>query len=195
MATFDSRYALIKKAIEDMGYGYRATDELVGDLTVELLSRYTVSCGCLTDRLGTGIFIWVKSRLLERGFFDFGWDSEPEERHVTCVFHFPSWDAEKYGEWDDHPQITTLIEQMASGVQRSPVQRLRDAKPINRTTYKVASEKGLQCPKCGRYFKTQERVKKHGEKCTGRGRNRTAKRNSKQDRRDGRRDGLAPSVD
>ncbi len=167
MTTFDTACERVKRVIFDLGYGYKATDDLVGDLAIDLIAASAGSIGCLNQDQGGGVFIWVKTRLLERNFFEHGWNTEPSERIVSGVFHFWPWDEEKYGEWHDDEKVVSRIEERLSGVQRSPIERLRDAKPICRTTHKVAQLKGLQCTKCKRWYLTKERLEIHKGKCKG----------------------------
>jgi hypothetical protein len=86
---------------------------------------------CL-DPGGSGVRDWVRRQLAP----EFKPNRKNDDRFVKIgVFHFWSWDAERYG-----PPPTggcgTNVDTM-----RSPTYRLIDAKPIDRTAYRVAAQR------------------------------------------------------
>jgi len=109
--------------------------------------------GCLR-RGGGGVFTWLKSRLQEHDLLSpcNGEFAIPDSL-VTGVLHFESWDVERYGEWADRGSVVTVLQEMRAGVQRSPLSRLKDASPINRTAHKIAMRSEKQCVYCNKRFR------------------------------------------
>lgn len=108
--------------------------------------------GCLS-RGGSGVITWLKSRMHDldllppcRGTYALA------DGMVTATLHFEAWDVERYGEWDECWRPTQQ-EVNRSAIQRSPLSRLRDASPINRTARKIAMRSDQRCAYCNKHFR------------------------------------------
>ena len=106
--------------------------------------------GCL-KKGGTGVWCWLKSRMIEYGMFkECGGKSEIDER-LTVELHFYPWDEEKYGPWANDREI--VFEDIMPNVARSPLSRIADASPVNKVARKVIQNNDHNCPYCKRYFR------------------------------------------
>lgn len=107
----------------------------VDDLTLIMLAhelaRVQHRCGCLHPG-GGGVDTWIASRVSQLGLIEVGC-CNPDADHSCGTFHFWAWDEAKYGPWEEGKQA-----EKSSQTARSPTTKLRESKPVNRTTWKVA---------------------------------------------------------
>jgi hypothetical protein len=153
--SFDQSYSDVLGALEVMDVQLTDADVFTIASRLDAIRCVDGTLGCLRYR-GSGVFTWVKNRILEYKLMPPLTAQDTEGYFVTCVMHFWAWDTEKYGEFSG--PFTTDFK---SGVQRSPLTRLIDAAPVNKTANKVFQIASHNCDYCNRYFRNPAALKLH----------------------------------
>lgn len=141
---------------------YNVSDDEI-EILAGLLCAKRIEChdeiwGCL-HKGGSGVWCWLKSRMLEFGMLDdVGGQSEEDERLVVPL-HFYPWDNEKYGPWNCSREL--IVEAIAASTARSPLSRLSEAVPINKVARRVIQNNDHNCPYCKRYFRNPAALSLH----------------------------------
>lgn len=113
--------------------GADVTEDVIDLLANRLAERCDRTCGCLS-RGGSSVRDWVRLQLNDAKLLPKNVDDNFDMWHVVGVLHFWPWDEEKYG-----PKPAESCG-AAVDTMRSPIYRLRDADPIDRTAWRVSKK-------------------------------------------------------
>jgi hypothetical protein len=104
--------------------------------------------GSCMKRGGAGVFPWVKEKLRRAGCLPACGGASEQSNRLTVDLHFYPWDVERYGEYVEDSIDEQTKRRLAA--QRSPLDRLLDAEPIDFVAYLVAAKTGKKRKKKGK---------------------------------------------
>lgn len=102
-------------------------------LAVELAGLAADYNGCISVG-GSSVKDWIRLRLAKDGILSAGGRCLDDSWHVVGLFHFWPWDESRYG-----PQPTEDCSQPVD-TMRSPLHRIADADPIDRTASRISGK-------------------------------------------------------